>query len=124
MRSSKLVIVKADHAEPPTMAPHWEGRSSWRHATSQPARAPAIRANLARTGSSKLTCRRTARQGRSRRSELRARAGDDALEVHARGQRAVLQAAVAAQSRGAEGIGHGRRPIADEQRALQAQGHR
>src|SRR5271165_3364537 len=53
----------------------------------------------------------------------RAAAGDDRLEVHARGKRAVLQAAVACEPRGAERVGDRRRAVAEEQRALQAQGH-
>ena len=51
-------------------------------------------------------------------------ARDDRLRVDAGRQRAVLQAGVAGQARGAEGVGDGGRGVADEQRALQRERHR
>jgi len=48
----------------------------------------------------------------------------DRRGVHARGQRAVLQAAVARQSRRAERVGDGRRRAAHEQRPLQRERQR
>src|ERR1700730_17137445 len=66
-----------------------------------------------------------ARAQRERRPShiVRARARDDRLEVGAGGQRDVLEAAFISEARGAERVGHRRRPVAHEQRALQAQRH-
>ena len=62
--------------------------------------------------------RATAGEGRRRRVALEDRRG-----VDARGQRAVGEAAVAGQPRGAERVGDGRRRVAHEQRALQRERH-
>src|SRR3954447_7955960 len=56
-------------------------------------------------------------------SGLGLRARDDRLEIAARRERAVLEAALAAEARGAEGVGDGGIAVADQQRALQPQSH-
>src|SRR5439155_13757780 len=59
----------------------------------------------------------------SRRLGPGAAARDDGLKICAGRQRAVLQSSVAAQARGAECVGHRRRGMAHQQRALQTQRH-